>query len=181
MCFVSILFSVVFGIFLLFKLPYDYIKYKTSLYYKRDRRKYEMFAGSSINFKICNVVIKNKLPVDFIADAKDDFLENMCFVSGDILIISSPFFFAYDDKIGVWDCCKVEDRDTSRFLLEDFIEMEIERANCNAGKKICTKAVIMAKDKNVDNENVARRDMRFLIYNNNLEEVLKDFCERCML
>ena len=77
----------------------------------------------------------------------------------------------------MWACLKEDERDTSQFPLDDFIEMEIERVNYNAGKKICTKAVVLTKDKNIDNEHIARNDSRFLIYNNNPEEVLKAFCE----
>ena len=173
--------AVIFGIVLLFRLPCDYIRYKTSPYYKKERKKYEMFAGSSINFRICNIVIKNKLPVSFIADTEDDLLENMSFVSGDILIIPNIFSITYDDKNSMWECLKEDERDTSQFSLDDFIEMEIERVNYNAGKKICTKAVVLTKGNNVDNINAAKNDSRFLIYKNNPEEVLKDFCERITL
>ena len=58
--------AVIFGVCVVFLLPLDYIKYKRSLYYKTEHKKYKLYAASGINFEIYNEIIKNDLPIKFI-------------------------------------------------------------------------------------------------------------------
>ena len=58
-------------VFLIFMLPFDYIKYKRSLYYKNTKKKYTFFAASNPNFKIYNEIDKNNLPISFIHHPKE--------------------------------------------------------------------------------------------------------------
>ena len=71
----AILIAIIFGIFLTFLLPFDYIKYKRSLYYKNTKKKYTFFAASNDNFKIYNEINKNNLPITFIHHPKQKYVQ----------------------------------------------------------------------------------------------------------
>lgn len=173
---VAIFFTVILVFCLVFRLPYDYIKYKTSPYYKKEHRKYEMFVAGSIDFKIYNEIIRNELPVQYIENPEDGLLENGRFVFDNILIIPNAFQFRYDDESGEWNYCAEEDGDIITVMpLDDYIEIEIEEINKIIGENLCESAVVLTKLKDVDKADTARLDSRFLVYDGNLAEVLKDF------
>ena len=60
---IGIAVALLFGIFLIVLIPFDYIKYKRSLYYKRERKKYKPFAATGEAFDIYNEILKNDLPI----------------------------------------------------------------------------------------------------------------------
>lgn len=176
---IAILFSVILGVYYFFKLPYDYIKYKTSPYYKKERKKYKAFAGSSANFKIYNEIIKNELPIEYIENPEEKSLENGKFVLDNILIIPNVFFFKYDNENKTWDYCVEENGDILSVMpLDDYLETEIEEVNKFAGKNVCKSAVVLTYAEYIDEKYLAKSDSHFLVYDNDLAEVLKDFCDR---
>ena len=98
----AILISVIFGGCLIFLLPFDYIKYKRSLYYKNTKKKYTFFDASNDNFKIYNEINKNNLPINFIHHPKEKSLVYGWFVFEKTLIIVNAFNFEYDAESGRW-------------------------------------------------------------------------------
>lgn len=67
LCLIVLLPVIIFsGVCIAIKLPFDYIRYKTSLYFKIEKQKYSFFAGSSENFKIYNEIAQNNIPIQYI-------------------------------------------------------------------------------------------------------------------
>ncbi len=168
----------VLGICPIVMLPLDYIKYKRSPYYKKERKKYKLFAGSSSYFEIYNDIIKNNLPIQFIENPNEESLDAGWFVFEDILIIPNVFSFEFDLEIQEWAYC-VEDEDEKRTImpLDEYIELEIQGTNEQAGRIICNDAIVLIAADYIENVDAAKNEKRFLIYEENREEVLKQFCE----
>ena len=166
---------------LLFLLPFDYIKYKRSPYYKTKRKKYKAYAGSGTNFEIYNEIIKNNLPIKYIYNPNNDSLESGWFVYGNILIIPNVFSFEYDSETEKWNyCCYIDEDDESEkriiMSLDEYMENEVNEANELAGTVICDKAIVLIDAEQIDNVDLAKKEKSFLVYDNNREEILKSFC-----
>ena len=179
----AILFTLFFGICVVFLLLLDYIKYKRSLYYKTERKKYQHYAASGINFEIYNEILKNHLPIKYIYNPNDDSLECGWFVYNNTLIIPNIFSFKYNAETEKWNYCVeiIEEDDTEKGIimsLDEYIETEIEEANRLAGDNICDKAIVLIDVSCIDNAELAKSESKFLIYDDNREEVLKNFCNK---
>ncbi len=173
--------ALIFGVCVVFLLPLDYIKYKRSLYYKTEHKKYKLYAASGVNFEIYNEIIKNDLPIKFICNPDDDSLEHGWFVYNNTLIIPNVFSFEYNPETKKWNyCCEVvEEDDTEKRIimsLEEYIEIEVQEANELAGDTICDKAIVLIDANCIENAEFAKSENKFLIYDDNREEVLKKFC-----
>ena len=179
----AILLALIFGICVVFLLPFDYIKYKRSFYYKKERKKYKLYAATGIIFEIYNEIIKNDLPIKYIPNPNDDSLEDGWFVYNNTLIIPNCLAFEYNTVTEKWNyCCEVvEEDDTEKRIimsLEEYIEIEVQEANELAGYNICDKAIVLIDANCIDNVEFAKKESRFLVYNDNREEVLNDFCNK---
>lgn len=171
------------GVYVIFLLPLDYIKYKRSLYYKTERKKYRLYAGTGINFEIYNEIIKNDLPIEYIYNPNDDSLERGWFVYNNILINPNVFSFEYNTETEKWNyCCEIiEDDDAEKRIimsLDEYMETEVQEANKLAGDAICDKAIVLIDANCIENVELAKRETRFLIYDDNREEILKNFCNK---
>ena len=173
----AILIAIIFGIFLIFLLPFDYIKYKRSLYYKSTKKKYTFFAASNDNFKIYNEIKKNNLPINFIHHPKEKSLVYGWFVFEKTLIIVNAFNFEYDAESEKWVFSTEADEEEKHVLLsmDEYIETEIEEVNQTLGDKVCDKAVILICADNLENAENAYKEERFLIYKGDRTEKLKLF------
>lgn len=179
----AILLALIFGICVVFLLPFDYIKYKRSFYYKKERKKYKLYAATGIIFEIYNEIIKNDLPIKYIPNPNDDSLEEGWFVYNNTLIIPNCFAFEYNTVAEKWNyCCEIpenDDADKSVIMsLDEYLETEIQEANELAGDTICDKAIVLIDANCIDNVEFAKKESRFLVYNDNREEVLNDFCNK---
>lgn len=174
------LLALLLGVCLIFLLPLDYIKYKRSLYYKTEHKKYRPFAATGINFEIYNEIIKNDLPIKFICNPNDDSLDEGWFVYNNTLIIPNCFSFEYNTETEKWNYCDtVEDGDTEDSIimsLDEYMETEVQEANELAGDTICDKAIVLIDADSIENSELAKGENNFLIYDGNREEVLKNFC-----
>lgn len=168
----------IFGIGLVILLPFDYLKYKRSAYYKKERKKYRVFAASGWHFEIYNEIIKCDLPIRFIENPDDPTLACGRFVFEDTLILPDDFSFEFDSQSGTWWYCS-EDEDEHRQILslDEYVENEIADANELTGQAICKDAVVSIDGDSVDDLEKAKAEKRFLVYEDNRAEVLKQFCE----
>ena len=128
-----------------------------------------------------NEIIKNDLPIKFICNPDDDSLEHGWFVYNNTLIIPNVFSFEYNPETKKWNyCCEVvEEDDTEKRIimsLEEYIEIEVQEANEHAGDTICDKAIVLIDANCIENAEFAKSENKFLIYDDNREEVLKKFC-----
>ena len=172
---------VLLGVCLLVQLPFDYLKYKRSAYYKKERKKYRLLAGSGTHFEIYNEILKYDLPIRFIENPEDPSLECGRFVFEDILILVDGLPFEWDPQSGTWKyCTEYEEEPQELVSLEEYIEDEMAFANEMAGEVICKAAVVLLDGSGIEDPELAKREKRFLVYENNRAEVLKQFCENAM-
>ena len=163
-------------------LPLDYIRYKRSPYYKTLRKKYRLYAGSGINFDIYNAVLKYDLPIKYIENPNSDNLEYGWFVYGQTLVIPNVFSFVYDPESNKWNyCVEVDEEDGTEkrvvMPLDEYWETEIQEVNELAGQNICQDAVVLIDANCIENAELAKQESRFLIYDKNIENALKDLCK----
>ena len=120
----AMLVALIFGICVIFLIPIDYIKYKRSLYYKTERKKYKLYAASGVNFEIYNEIVKNDLPIKFICNPDDDSLERGWFIYNNTLIIPNVFSFEYNAETKKWNyCCEVIEDDDDCTLSKQLKDM----------------------------------------------------------
>jgi len=169
------------GICLVLSLPFDYIKYKRSHYYKTIHKKYTLFAAMGSYFELYNEIIKNDLPIKYFSNPNETSLEYGWFVYDNTLIISNVFSFKYNFENCQWNyCVEDEEAEGERFImpLDEYIETEIQEANQLAGEVICDKAVVLIDASCIENIDLAKKEKRFLVYDDNREDVLISFCKR---
>ena len=149
----AILIAIIFGVCLIFILPFDYIKYKRSLYYKITKKKYTFFAASNQNFKIYNEINKHNLPISFLHHPKEKSIVYGWFVFEKTLIIVNAFNFEYDSESEKWIFSGGYDEEENRVLLsiDEYIETEIEEVNQALNDKVCDKAVILICGDDLEN------------------------------
>ena len=171
-----------FGVCSLFILPFDYIKYKRSPYYKNEHKKYEWFSAQGIHFKIYNEVRENNLPLRFIPHPTVESVECGWFVLGSTLVLPGDFSFDYfdiDPESQVWACyCDGEEDDKQILLsLDELIDNELQEFNRLVGQPVCTDAVVLIDKDYFENYDMAKNEKRFLVYEGDRLEVLRQFCE----
>ena len=173
----AILIAIIFGVCLIFILPFDYIKYKSSLYYKNTKKKYTFFDASNDNFKIYNEINKNNLPINFIHHPKEKSIVYGWFVFEKTLIIVNAFNFEYNSESEKWIFSGEYDEEENRVLLsiDEYIKTEIEEVNQALNDKVCDKAVILICGDDLENAENAYKEERFLIYKGDMIEKLKLF------
>ncbi|MBO5324287.1 MAG: hypothetical protein J6A88_09400 [Oscillospiraceae bacterium] len=180
----GILLALIFGIGVICLIPFDYIKYKRSAYYKLTHKKYTLYSASSIQFDIYNEIIENDLPIKYIRNPEEDALAWGWFVYDQTLIVPESLTFEFDAKSGEWNYCAeiIEDDETEKEILmslSEYMEDNIQSANELAGKIICNKAIVLIEAGDiVGNVNLAKDDPNFLVYDGNRVEVLKNFCNQ---
>ena len=159
---------------LFFYIPVDYIKYKSSPYYKKCRKKYKLYVSSGANYKFCNIILRNDLPIRILENPVDDSLACCYFVLGKTLILINYLEFHFDCETETWRICAVDGEEA--LTLDDYFAMEIDGVNDLFGKKICDDAVLLINKNNLDDSEAANADKRFLVYDKTPESVLKEFC-----
>lgn len=172
----AFVFSIAFGVFLIFWLPVDYIKYKRSAYYRQTHKKYQSYIASNAKFAVHNDIIENNLPIQYIENVNNP----GCgwFVCGNTLIIVNAFSFKYDSTQQKWVCsCDGENEPLTLLTLEEYIEMDLEDFNTISGQMPCADAIVLARSKDIEDIEAAKTEPRFLIYDKNRAEVLKKFCQ----
>ena len=176
----AIFIAIIFGVCLIFLLPFDYIKYKRSLYYKNTKKKYTFFDASNQNFEVYNEINKHNLPIRFIHHPEEKSTVYGWFVFEQTLIIVNAFNFEYNAESEKWIFSTEVDEEENRVLLsvDEYIETEIEDVNQALGDKVCDKAVILICSDDLENAENAHKEERFLIYKDDMIEKLKLFIEK---
>ena len=99
----------------------------------------------------------------------------------DILILPDDFSFEFDARSGTWSYCgECEDEQTQALSLDEYLENEIAFANELAGQRICRYAVVLMDGSCIEDPEPVKREKRFLVYDENRPEVLKQLCENPM-
>ena len=172
----GILLALFLGVFFVLLLPLDYLKYKRSLFYKIEHKKYKLFAGSGYYFDFYNEIAKNHLPINYIFNPKNDALECGWFVYEKTLLLPDSII-EYHYDVEKWFCGDYDGgHDISSIPLEEYLQQEIDNMNELLGHIVCDTAVVLVDINQIDNFDVAKQEKGFLIYDNNRVDVLKVFC-----
>ena len=172
----GILLALLVGICFVLLLPLDYIKYKRSLFYKNEHKKYKFFAGSGFYFEFYNEIAKNDLPIKYMFNPKNDALECGWFVFDKTLLIPDSMVEYYSD-VEKWFCSEYDGgHDVASIPLDEYLQQEIATINELLEYNVCDKAVVLVDVNNIENIDIAKQENRFLIYDDNREEVIKTFC-----
>ena len=148
---------------------------------QKEHKKYKLFVGTGTYFDIYNEIIKNDLPIKYISNPDDDLLRCGWFVYKNTLLIPNVFAFEYDNETKKWNYyCEVDEEDGTEkriiMSLDEYIETEVREANELARENICDKAIILIDVNDIKNAEFAKTESRFLTYNDNREEALKNYC-----
>ena len=172
--------AIFFGVCLAFLLPFDYLKYKRSLYYKNTKKKYTFFAATSQNFKFYNEINKNNLPIKFIHHPKEKSMVYGWFVFGKTLIIPDVPSFGYDSNSEKWVLSGEYDDEENQVLLsvDEYIKNELEEVNQALNETLCDRAVILICGDDLENVEKAYKEESFLVYNGDMIEKLALFCQK---
>ena len=174
--FFGIILALLVGICFVLLLPLDYIKYKRSLFYKNEHKKYKFFAGSGFYFEFYNEIAKNDLPIKYMFNPKNDALECGWFVFDKTLLIPDSMVEYYSD-VEKWFCSEYDGgHDVASIPLDEYLQQEIATINELLKYNVCDKAVVLVDVNNIENIDIAKQENRFLIYDDNREEVIKTFC-----
>ena len=172
----AIVLALLVGICFVLLLPLDYIKYKRSLFYKIERKKYKLFAGSGFYFAFYNEIAKNNLPIKYIFNPQNDALECGWFVFRKTLLIPDAVV-AYRSDIEKWFCSEYDGgHDAASVPLDGYLQQEIDSINELLGSVVCDEAVILVDINSIENADAARQEKRFLLYDADREEAIKNFC-----
>lgn len=176
----AILGAVFFVLILIVYIPVDYIRYKRSLYYKNERTKYSLMEGSGIMFELYNEIFSAGLPIEFVHNPVEDSVSSGWFVYDQTLIIPNVFCFTYDTDNGAWTYEVEDDEETKKCImsLDEYIETSMQEANELTGETICSNAIVLIHAGSIENAELARNEDKFLIYDDNRVEVLKNFCNK---
>lgn len=178
----AVVIAIPLGICVLLYLPFDYIKYIRSPYYKKERKRYEAFAGTGEHFALYNEIIRNDLPIRYIYHPEDDTLAFGWFVYQKTLIIPNLFSFSFDEETGQWVDITEDDDGVPRTImsLDDFLAGSIQDANELSGSRFCEDAIVLIDADDIECLERARTEKRFLLYEGDRVEALRQFCEKAL-
>ena len=159
-------FIVLFLLWVLIITPFDYLKYKKSLYYKDTKEKYSRMCALSKYIKFYDLIKKENFPIDFYRCDDTPITGYGFFVYNDTLIINDyeePF---YDEEKNIW---LVEIEDEYIDMKDDVVDA-IERCNELLKNDVCKKAVVLIdKDLYEEHPNVKYESIDFLPLGNDLD------------
>lgn len=168
-------------LWLIILIPFDYFKYKNSCFYKKEKEKYTLFAGNTVELKIYNEIVKNMLPIRYVKNPNDTSITGGWFIFDKTLIIINGFWFGYDEENKKWTCeIEKEDLDegeSSIITLDEYVETELQEFNEIIGEPLCNDAIVLIDEEDVDNPEMARSEERFLTYTFDRVAKLKRFCK----
>ena len=173
----AIVIAIPFLVVIIVLLPFDYVKYKRSVYYKSTKKKYTFFAASSQNFKLYNKINEHALPIRFLHHPTEKSMVEGWFVFEKTLIIVNVFSFEYDQNSGKWSF-SIEDEESeesARVLLsiDEYIETEIEEVNKALNEEICDKVVVLIDADCLEDAENAYKEERFLVYKDDDDMIQK--------
>ena len=165
------------GIGFLLYLPFDYVKYKVSPYYKTFRKKYKLYSGMSSHFDIYNVVLEHQLPIEYIENPTCDRLSYGWFVCDKTLLIPSAVSWEYRQETEEWF---YEEEHGEPISLDRYIAEEIQEVNEVLGRTVCEEGVVLftASYDQPKRNRLAKEDDRILLYYDDLAQVLTQFCNK---
>lgn len=178
-----VVFVIVFFIGIIITLPFDYIKYKTSLVYKKDRRKYSLFEASSSNFKVYNAALKEHIPLEFVEHPMERSYAVGWLVLGRTLVNTDVYAFDYDENTGLWDYkCENEHEELVTASFDEYFEMEIGWTNHDAGRDICDSVAVLVDRKELKDKSTVQFDDHpsFILHDGDIADALRRLVQQAV-
>lgn len=163
----SIIALPIFLLYFLFKLlitPYDYIKYKNSLYQKDYPKKYTWLSTPHIDNEAYTAIKENGLPVEYIKWRGDYDMSGYFIYKNSLLVFNEPLFF--DKKKGIYLCWihdeeeeeqpeneeenEDEDNTDDCLTVEETIKYILEEFHNNVSGYMCNRVIFFYKKENVE-------------------------------
>ncbi len=134
-------------------LPFDYIKYKRSYFYKEFKEKYTFFSGISPYFKMYNDIKKSRLPIEYIRNNSVDNIYGYFVYNKELIIVDCCVY--YDEYNKAWAIVESHEDDRERFYsVEEMVEVMLDEVNKFAGNIICDRAIVLVDLSEVNEEYV---------------------------
>ena len=112
---------------------------------------------------------------------KNDALECGWFVFDKTLLIPDSMV-EYHSDVEKWFCSEYDGgHDVASIPLDEYLQQEIATINELLEYNVCDKAVVLVDVNNIENIDIAKQENRFLIYDDNREEVIKTFCNNNLI
>lgn len=128
----------IFLIVLLLGIPFDYIKYRSSRYYKDTKEKYSWLCATSYYVGLYNLIKKENLPIDYYRSTEVPITGYGYFVYRDMLLVND-YEPCYDAEKQTW---LVESED-EYVELEQEVEAVRKRCNQQLGSEVCKKTIVL--------------------------------------
>lgn len=175
---ITLIFSaVIFAIWAAISLPFDYIQYKSSPYYKAVHKKYKLFDAALPNFEIYNAILKNKLPITYYPHPDEtNELDRGMFVCEKTLIIPDTMP-NYDAEHDEWVVELSEENDDYVESLSEFLKKEVAAANDLLKRQICDNAVIVIDVDYLKDDDKVKDVPEIYVYEKRIDEALSKICE----
>ncbi len=157
-------------------LPIDYIKYKTSLAYKKYHWRYIPFEASSLDFKMYNTALKEHIPLEFVENPIERSISAGWLVLGRTLVTTDVFVFEYDESTGHW-VYKYENEETVTMSIGEYIDMLIDFTNHGAGREICDSVAFLVDGTDEDYSGLGA-EPSFIVYEGDIAEALHELYRR---
>jgi hypothetical protein len=154
-------------LYFLFKLlitPYDYIKYKNSLYQKDYPKRYTWLSTPHIDNEAYTAIKENGLPVEYIKWRDDYDMSGYFIYKNSLLVFNEPLFF--DKKKGIYLCWIHDDEEEEQpeieeenadedntddcLTVEETIKHILEEFHNNVSGYMCNRVVFFYKQENVE-------------------------------
>ncbi|MBE5921416.1 MAG: hypothetical protein E7269_01480 [Lachnospiraceae bacterium] len=170
---------IILGIGLVFTLPFDYIKYKRSRYYKERKEKYSLWAASTQDFKYYNEIKEAGLPIEYVRFRRDDSGDmDGVFYYKDTMILTSFFEIFYDEERKTW---LLQSEEYEEWLsLDEAMAEEMELYRRCSDLEICNRALIVADADYFTKDQLSRAEQNELILINykDIATTLKEYISK---
>lgn len=169
-------FLLITGVVLLLRLPFDYVAYKRSYYYRDHRLKYTFLAGMSVYIKLYECIRRTSLPIRYLRVPEN----------GDVYAMHGYGYFLYRDILFLPDLGTVQYEDGEWRMetgeewskLADVMREMISEVNAITKCEVCCRAVILQKRSAFsaeDTERAERNEMLLLYDKKDPTEALKAY------
>lgn len=172
-------FLLITGVVLLLRLPFDYVAYKRSFYYRDYGLKYTFLAGMSAYIKLYEIIRRASLPIQYVRAPENGEVYAMhgygYFLRHEVLILPDLGAVWYED--GDW-CMETGEKCSK---LTDVMRETLEEARAAMQNEGCRRAVILQKRQALSYEDAERaeNDELILLYDGkHPEKALKTYAGR---
>ena len=165
-------------IYTLVYTPYDYARYKRSVYCRDQKRRYRWLFAKSNCFKIYNSVKKHGLPIEYVEEPETLYGQGF-FYCRDVLIIYDDVP-VLDEKESCWTVSREGEEDNEYINISDAIQGDVEEFNFCFTDVSLSRGVILCDLSEIESEDISHIDEcgYIITYENDPAEALRKIVER---